>query len=188
VIPALSAAAAVLLVVSGLAKVRAPGPAATMIGELVGPARARWLRRSVRLTTLVRAGGIIEVLVGALLLIRGGRVAGLLLAASYLVFTVVALRLLSRASSTSTVGRTSCGCFGSTDSPIGPAHAVLDLVGLGTGVAATVHPVAHGAGLFDHGPLVSSVACGQVLLLAGLGYLAITALPALGSARRLLRP
>jgi hypothetical protein len=179
VISALGAAAAVLLAVSGLAKLRAPAPAAAMIGELVGPALARRLRRSVPMPVLVRAGGLAEVLVGAVLIGHGGRWAAVLLAASYLVFALVAGRLMSLASSTA--GRTSCGCFGGADSPVGPAHLVLDLVGLAAGLAASIHPLARGAGLFAHSALVSCVACGQVLLLAWLGYLAITALPALAA-------
>ncbi|MCW2658195.1 MAG: hypothetical protein JWR06_2388 [Jatrophihabitans sp.] len=174
-IGSLSAAAAVLLAVSGLAKLRSPAPAAAMITTLL-PATRR--HRSLW-TVAVRAGGTVEVTVGVLVVAVGGRLPAVLLGACYLVFAAVALRLASRAQDTS------CGCFGRAASPVGVAHVALDVVCLAVAVIAVMRPVPTGAGLFDHGAVMSATACGQVVLLAWLGYLAITALPALASARRL---
>jgi hypothetical protein len=175
VIGALSAAAAILLAVSGLAKLRAPAPAAAMLATLLPRAR----RRRKLLEAGVRGGGLVEFAAGVLMVAVGGRLPAALLATGYLVFTAVALRLAASGQ------RTSCGCFGRADSPVGAAHIVLDTVCLAVAVAAVVRPVAAGGGLLDHGATVAVAGCAQVSLLAWLGYLSITALPALASARRL---
>lgn len=174
-IGALAAAAAVLLGVSGLAKVRAPAPAAAMITRIIPRPR----RRSRALTSAVRAGGGVEAAIAVAFLSIGGRMTAVLVAGCYLVFTVVALRLAMDGR------RTSCGCFGAADVPVGVAHVVLDVVCLAAATASVAIPVASIGGLLGHGALVAVIGCSQVLLLAGLGYLAITSLPALASLRRL---
>ncbi len=109
-------AAALLLVVAGLAKLRDPGPARSAIvaARLPGGARVRspWVARSV---------GAAEVLVGTAALLVGGRWTAALLGASYLLLALVAWRLLSVASGTG------CGCFGATGAPISRWHLALDL-------------------------------------------------------------
>ena len=169
----IAGSAALLLAVSGLAKLRAPGPAAAM---LAGVLPGRRLSRRI-LEPLVRAIALGEVAVGAAVLAAGGRLLALLLAACYLAFTVVALRLVA------SPGRTACGCFGRSDSTVGLPHVVLDLVGLGVAVASAVHPSGPLGGLTGHSALVASVGCAQAALLAWLGYLSISALPALAAAR-----
>jgi hypothetical protein len=174
VIGALTAAAAVLLGVAGLAKARSPAPAAAMITRVIPRTRGR----SRALTSAVRVGGGVEAVIAVAFLSIGGRVAAALVAACYLVFTVVALRLATDRR------HTSCGCFGAADSPVGVAHVVLDAVCLAATAASVAIPVGAGGGRLEQGALVAVVGCGQVLLLAWLGYLAITALPALASLRR----
>jgi hypothetical protein len=175
VIDSLAAGAALLLVVSGAAKIHSPAAAAAML------ARAwPWLRRAHPLTTAVRVGGAVETSIGLAMLAHGGRVAAGLLACCYLVFTVVAVRL------THMGGGAPCGCFGRADSPVGRAHIVLDTACLAVAVVATVRPSGTIAGLFDHGALIGAVGVTQVMLLASLGYLSITALPALAADRRRL--
>lgn len=171
----LAAAAAVLLAVAGLAKLRSPGPAAAMIVSLLPSLTRR--RPAVR--AFVRGAGIGEAAVGAAFVIVGGRLPAALLAAAYLAFTLIALSLATRSSDTS------CGCFGTVDSPVGRAHVALNLICLGLAVAAVVVPVPALGGLLHRGLSVGLIGAAQVLLLAWLGYLAITALPALASARRL---
>lgn len=171
----LAAAAALLLTVAGLAKLRAPAPAAAMIVSLV-PALTR-RRPAVR--AFIRGAGVGEVAVGVAFLTAGGRIPATLLAAAYLAFTAIALRLATRAADTS------CGCFGAVDSPVGAAHVVLNLVCLGVATAAVVRPASALGGLLHRSLPVGLIGGAQVLLLAWLGYLAITALPALASARRL---
>lgn len=172
-IDTLAAAAALLLAVSGAAKVRHPGPAAAMLVRLLHrPARDR-----AGAALLVRGTGLGELAVGLALVVTGSRVAAVLLAAAYAGFAAVAVLLLRTGA-----GRTSCGCFGAADSPIGPAHLVLTAAGAAAGVAAAIHP--SGAGLFHGGHLVVVTGWAQAVLLAALGYLAVTALPALLAARR----
>lgn len=172
---AMGAGAAALLAVSGLAKLVSPAPAAAMVSTVLSLGR----RRGRTVAALVRAGALAEAVIGVVAIAVGGRLAAALLAVCYLVFTVVALRLaLTRQSP-------SCGCFGRADSPVGVPHVVLDLVCLGVAIACVTHPAPGGAGLFDDGAAVAAIGCAQVALLACLGYLCITALPALGAARRL---
>lgn len=173
IIAALSAAAAVLLAVAGVAKVRTPGPAATMI-VTVWP-RLRPLRRA---RLVARAVGVVELGSGIAVLAVGGRVPAVLLIACYLALAAVALRLALGAE------HASCGCFGAADGEVGAAHVVLDLCGVGIAVAACVRPPGPITALFADGVLSGLTLCAQALLLAALGYLSITALPALTAARR----
>jgi hypothetical protein len=167
------AAAAVLLVVAGAAKLRTPGPAATMlVGFWPG------LRPLRRARAVARAAGVVELGAGLAVLAVGGRVTAAVLTACYLALTIVAVRLALRSESAP------CGCFGAADGDVGPAHIVLDVAALGVGVAALVHPVGSVAGLFTDGTLTGFTLAGQAALLAALGYLSITALPALTAARR----
>lgn len=170
-----AAAAAVLLAVAGLAKLRAPAQAAAMIVALAPSLTRR--RPAVR--AFIRIAAVGEAAVAAAFLILGGRIPAALLAAAYLAFTLVALRLATQRAGTA------CGCFGAVDSPVGAAHVALNLICVGVTVAAAMSPVAALGGLVRHDAMVAVIGSAQILLLAWLGYLAITALPALASARRL---
>jgi hypothetical protein len=166
-------AAALLLLAAGLGKLRAPQPAATMLGRAL-PA----LRNRPGLPAAVRAAGLAEATLGAAVVVTGQRPAIALLAGAYAIFAVVAIRL-------TTLGqRESCGCFGRADSPVGLPHVVLDLVGLGAALAGVVRPPGPVGGLFDGATLPGLVGVGQAILLAGLGYLSMTAFPALAAERR----
>jgi hypothetical protein len=168
----LEMAAALLLACAGLAKLVAPAPATAML-------RRAWPRLAAT-TATVRAAGAGEFALGLLVLVVGDRMSALVMGACYAGFTAVAVRLLRR-------GRhDSCGCFGRADSPVGAAHLVLNGVCLGAAAAAFVRPPGRFGGLFDGGVLHGVVAAGQVALLTYLGFLSITALPALTAARRLL--
>jgi Methylamine utilisation protein MauE len=79
----------------------------------------------------VRAGGLVEALIGVAALLVGGPALCALVAASYLAFAgfvVVALRSGAPVSS--------CGCFGKVDTPPSAVHVVLDLAFAGVAVAA----------------------------------------------------
>lgn len=167
---ALSAAAAVLLAAAGLAKLRTPAPAATMIATV--------LHRRRRPLLIARLAGVAELVVGFVSLAVGNRLAMALLVAAYLVLTVIAVRLATAPQ------RAACGCFGAADGTVGLAHIAFDLACLGAAVAAFVRRPSSVIALFDQGALVGVAVIGQVLLLAALGYLSITALPALSAARR----
>jgi hypothetical protein len=175
VIGSVELAAALLLAGAGVAKLRAPDQAAAMLR------RAWWTRmRGGTSLVLVRAAGAVEFVVGAASIATGGRIAAGLLGCCYLAFLIVAGRLLRRGQ------RASCGCFGSTDSPVGAGHLVVNLVAVAVACAALVRPPGAVGGLFAGDALTGAVGLGQGVLLAYLAFLSITALPALVAARRRL--
>ncbi|MGN6608058.1 MAG: MauE/DoxX family redox-associated membrane protein [Jatrophihabitans sp.] len=171
--------AAVLLLPSGLAKIAAPRPALTMLRGL----RVLALRPVLGPTTgpaLVRLVGVVEVAVAAAVVTLGGRTPAVALAVLYAAFVgVVGLAILRHSSA-------SCGCFGATDAPIGRGHLGVDLVALAAAIATAVHPAGALGGLTGLPTGHGIVAAAQVLVLTALGYLCITALPALAAARRVL--
>lgn len=168
-------AAALLLAGAGAAKLRAPDQAAAML-------RAAWRTRlrADAAQVLVRIGGTVEIAVGASVAASGSRVAAALLGCCYLAFLVTAWTLLRRGH------RSSCGCFGATESPVGVGHLVVNVVAVGIAIAAAVRPPGPVGGLFDDDVLTGVVGVGQAVLLAYLAFLSITALPALVAARRRL--
>jgi hypothetical protein len=114
--------AAGLLVVSGLAKLREPGPASRALAGARLP--------SGRVAG--RALGLVEVVVGAACLFVAGpwfRVATAVLYAAFAAFLVVLLR---------GDGSTSCGCLGTKDAPPTTLHVVLDLVAAAAATAGAV--------------------------------------------------
>lgn len=171
---ALAAAAALLLVGSGVAKLRSPAPVAQTLVVLL-PALGR---RRRRLPALARVLGTAELAVGTAALAAGGRGPFALLAAGYLAFAAVAIRLRT--------GRPAvpCGCFGRVDAPVGAAHIVLNVGCAGVAMAAAAGSVGPLGGLLGSSAFVATVGLAQVVLLAWLGYLAITALPALAGLTR----
>jgi hypothetical protein len=65
----------------------------------------------------------------------------------------------------------------------------VDAVACAAGVAASVAPPGGWGGFAGQPPLVEVVGLGQVLVLAGMGYLLVTVLPAvLADRERLVRP
>ena len=166
---ALAAAAALLLVGSGLAKLRAPAPVARTLVVLL-PALGR---RRRRLPALARVLGAAELAVGTAVLAFGGVLPFALLAAAYVAFAGVAIRLRTGDRAVP------CGCFGRVDAPVGAAHIVLTAGCAAVAAAAATGSVGPAGGLLEHSAFVAAVGLAQVVLLAWLGYLAITALPAL---------
>lgn len=168
----LALSAALLLTAAGVAKLASPAPAAAMLR------RTSRLLAARRLSGLVRCAGAAETAIGLGVVAFGGRVPLLLMAGCYAAFAVVAVRLARSGASTS------CGCFGRADSPVGAAHVALNLVCLAVAVAAAVRPAGALGGLAQRAAGVTVVGVGQAALLAYLGFLTITALPALAAARR----
>ena len=169
-IGALCAAAAVLLLWSGVAKLTRPAATDRMLAEVLGH---RWPARR----TTARLVGVVEVAVGAAVLVTGSRASSAALAASYLVFTVVAVRLASGPRPAS------CGCFGRRDAPTGRTHVVVDAVACAAGVAGTVVPPGSWGGFAGQPGLVAAVGLGQVVLLSAMAYLLLTVLPSVLSDR-----
>jgi hypothetical protein len=166
--------AALLLIVSGCAKLRDPQPAARMITRVL-PGMHRPL-----LPSAVRVVAVAELGVGGSAAALGGRWPFAALAAMYLGFAAVVLLAMRRG------GDAACGCFGVADAPLGRAHLILDLLAAAMSVGACVSAPDRFAGIGALAPLPAVVASGQVLLLGWLGYLALTALPSLAATRRLV--
>lgn len=167
---ALCDCAAVLLLASGPAKLRAPDAVGALLTELNLPG---WRRGRSRLAA--RALGVAELVIGGYVLVRGDRLSTLLLALTYLAFTVVAARAVS-VHSTAT-----CGCFGaaSAPAPVGRIHVAVTLGCLAAAAAGT----AVGAGPltrhFDAGPGAGIATLVLIAVLAAALYLLITVLPVL---------
>jgi hypothetical protein len=168
----LEIAAALLLACAGLAKLRVPSPAVTMV-------RRVWPRLPSGML-VVRCVGAGELVVGLLAIGLGSRSASLALAGWYIAFTTLTVYLVRHAPATP------CGCFGRADSPIGIAHVLQNAICAGIAAVAVARPPGRFGGLPDHGALTAAVGSAQAVLLAYLGFLSITALPALAAARRQL--
>lgn len=171
----LSLAAALLLVASGLAKLRFPAPASAVLTALRVPG---W--RTLPQQALVRVGALVEVAIGAAAVLLGDTVSFTVLGVCYLVFAAVTVRLLALGS------RAACGCFGRADTPVGAAHLVVVLTCLSVAGAAAAAPPGSVGAVVAGTPAHTLTLGAQVVLLAWLGYLAMTALPALTAARRAL--
>ena len=165
-------AAASLLVLAGLAKVRDPAP-------LVRALRSAGL--SVP-RALVRAAAAAEVALGAAALALGSQVAAALVALSYAGFTVFVMVALHRGGVPA-----SCGCFGRADTPPSRTRAVLTLALAAVAAAVAVRPVGTLPGV-----LAATPAAGVPLLLASAAlaavtYVALAVLPLVGPAARAAR-
>lgn len=172
---AVCASAALLLICSGLAKLRSPGPTVQTLDQLGLPGWGRLPRIAA-----VRALGLGEITAGATMLALGGRGPAAALAVLYLAFAMVVSTLLRR-------GRgSSCGCFGAADAPVSRAHLAVDLAAAAAAVAAAISPPA--APVSAVRGLAGAVLLGQIMLLTGLAYLSMTALPALAAARQKALP
>jgi len=176
VIGALCAAAAVLLLWSGLTKLARPDATAAMLAGLLRRPSRTW-------DPAARLAGLAEVAVGAAAVVTGGRPACAALAACYLLFTAVAARL-ARGERPAP-----CGCFGRADTPTSRIHVAVDLVACIAAVAGIVAPPGAWGGFAGQPPLVLAVGLGQAALLAAMAYLLVTVLPAvLADRARLVGP
>lgn len=117
-------AAAVLLVISGISKVRDPAPTIGAVRS-VGWSAPR---------SIVRLGGAAECVLGTLTLLIGGVVLNVLVAGAYAGFTVFIVYALARGGAIAT-----CGCFGREDTPATRTHTVLTaLLALSAAGAAAI--------------------------------------------------
>lgn len=170
----LCAAAAVLLVLSGAAKLRHPAASAGTVAFV--------LRRPSRTVPLVRVLAVAELAVGVAFLARGGWLLAGLVALAFAGFAVVSVVLLAADR------RSPCGCFGRSDAPISRAHVLTNVICCGAGIGVALRPVGALGGFAGAAPTVAVVGTMQIVLLAALGYLSLTAVPALAAIRRLADP
>jgi hypothetical protein len=158
-------AAAGLLVLAGLPKLRDPAP-------LVRALRSAGLPGG---RSLVRVLAVLEVAAGLAALAWPGRITGSLVALAYLTFTAFVALALARGGVLA-----SCGCFGRPDTPPTRAHLVVTAVLAASGVAVALDTEAAG-------PWWSAASSGSVtvvlaayaVLVGVLAYLVIAVLPTL---------
>lgn len=130
---------ALVLVVSGAAKVAAPSSAAAMLSAVAG--------RTVS-TVAGRVVGVFEISLGAAAL-AGWRTAAIALGVAYLAFAVIAEIARRR-------GVPSCGCFGAAEAPPGMTHVVLDVVSAAVAFVTAAGSVDRSLlGALDHGPTLA---------------------------------
>jgi hypothetical protein len=155
------AAAALVLCVAGVAKLRSPHPASGALASLglaAGPGPVRVL-------------GALEVALGCSGLIAPGALVAVPMAAAYAVFALVARLLVSR--------RASCGCFGESEVPASTGQSVLSVVLATVCVLAAVRVPASLLWMLAR-PVGLSAAL--VLALAGCAYAIVVAYTLLPSA------
>lgn len=159
-------AAATLLVLAGLAKLRDPLP-------LVRALRSVGLR--VR-PPIVRAGALLETAVGLAAVGTGSRPAAVAVAVSYAAFTGFVLVALRRGGVLA-----SCGCFGRQDTSPTRTHAALTGALALVAAAVAVRPLGDLPGLLARTPDLALVA--TTAALSTVLYVALAVLPLLTAAR-----
>lgn len=117
---------AVLLVFGGALKLRRPDDTVRALRSLRLPANAF----TVRLLALT------EVLIGSTTVMVGGRLTALLTAVSYLAFSAFVILAMLRRGPVS-----SCGCFGTPDTPPTATHLVVTSLASVLAFAAVAHPI-----------------------------------------------
>jgi hypothetical protein len=159
-------AAVALLGAAGALKVVRPDTTAKGLRELGLPASP----------TAVRAGALLELIIAAGALVGGGRLFAGLVAASYAGFGAFVLAALRRGTPLST-----CGCFGTADTPPTAVHLVVNLAAAGVAAAVAVT----GADITTlEGSLLLRVAfIGSTAATVWLAYVALAVLPKLQAAR-----
>jgi hypothetical protein len=176
--------AAGLLVVAGVAKAARPDDTARALAALL-PARAGRLSSHPFQRAAVRAGALLEVVVGLVALVVLRPVTATLVALSYALFVGVVVLARRRGGALAT-----CGCLGRPDTPATRLHLVLDLALCAVATTVAVDAPRAGSILTQLAhqpwagvPLVFVSAVGLYLT-----TLALSALAALEGARRLVHP
>jgi Methylamine utilisation protein MauE len=116
------AVAAFVLVVAGVAKLRAPAPAVAALRELGLPAGQ----------SLIRVFAVAEIGLGIWALANPAGLAAIAMGCCYTVFAAVALLLARR--------RAACGCFGETEFPASRVQALISGLLAAACAAAAVWP------------------------------------------------
>ncbi|GGM18433.1 MauE/DoxX family redox-associated membrane protein [Nakamurella endophytica] len=161
-------AACLLLAGAGLLKLARPASTTRALADLALPGDRRLARPAV-----ARVLGLGELAVAFFAAWHGGRLGAGLVAAAFVAFAAVVIRLRRAGSGAA------CGCLGRDDTPASGQHAAVDLLFAGlAGVGLALPPTGLAAG----GAAPGVLAAGAVL--AALGYLLFAAVPPLQAARR----
>jgi len=151
---------ALLLTGAGLAKLWAPMPTRTALYAVGLPSA----------TAAVVALALIEVAIAGAVVVIGGVVPALLLAATYAGFAAFVVAGRERLSS--------CGCFGRTGTAPGPIHVAFNLVVAATAAASLLDPVPAIDRVLADQPWAGVPFVALVVVGAALGYAVLTSLPA----------
>ncbi len=165
VVVALHAAAALLLLVAGLAKIVRPAPTTELLSTLGLPEHAG----------LAIGVGVGECAVGLGALAVGGPIMAAATGAFYVGFVVVVWRALA-------AGASSCGCFGRVDAPPSRIHVVGNALLAGVSFAAMAGDAP--VDVMDGQPAGGAGFVLVVGVVAGLALVMFTALPEAIGARR----
>ena len=166
-------AAALVLVVAGLAKLRDPFATADLLAVFRVP----------RPLAAARGFGALELVTGLAVIAVPGRLLASSVAALYLAFALVAAYLVA-----ARVPLASCGCFGREDTSPGALHVLLSIAVAGAAAAAGAFPPPRLDTLLPSLPLagapfvvgVLAAAAGAVLVCAYLPRLASSYEPRVG--------
>lgn len=159
-----------LLAAAGLAKLRQRIPLRSPFAAAAVPG----LRR-VPAGPATRLAGVGELAIGAIALGLGGRLGALLIAIGYAALAGLAARMVAIEAGQD------CGCFG-RPSPVSHWHTGVNLAGLLIGLAGVVLPARSLLAEIGRQPVPGLALALAAALLAYLGYLTMTALPALRAA------
>jgi hypothetical protein len=157
-------AAALLLIVAGVAKAIDPLSLARALRTAGVPLRGPVL------TQVVRVVAVAEAVIGGAAVVVPGRLPALAVALSYAGFTTFVLRALRSGSPLA-----SCGCFGKTDTPPTRTHVAVTAALSVAAVAVAVSP---------QGPPVGFALLVVTGVLAYLTYLILAVLPLTSAASR----
>jgi hypothetical protein len=147
-------AACGLLVVAGAAKAWSPDTTARALHAAGLPGRR----------ALVRLGGAIEALLGAAAVLSGAPALAVLVGLSYVCFSGFIVLALRRGTPIS-----SCGCFGTPDTPPNRLHVVINLAAAAVAAVVATRPASPLTSILSHQPLAGIPLLG---LAATAGYLA----------------
>ena len=161
-------AAALLLAGAGLGKVLRPASTVAAIEAAEIPGTS-WLATP----GFARLIGVAELIVAGLVLSRGGATPAALLAAAYLLLTLVAWRMVRIAPGTD------CGCFGAAAEPVGRWHIVVDIGCLFIAAAAVRWPLPGVPDMVESAGWATLLILGGAVLAAWLASQLMTSLPAL---------
>jgi hypothetical protein len=166
----LLSAAALLLAAAGLAKLRQRSPVRSTFAAAAVPGARRLPAGLAN-----RLAGTLELAVAAVVLGAGGRLGGVLIAVGYGLLATLSARMVAIE-----FGQ-DCGCF-NRPSPVTHWHTGVNLAGALIGAVAMVLPARSLPAELSRHPVSGSALLLASVLLAYLGYLTMTALPALRAA------
>lgn len=161
----LAHAAAGLVLLAGVAKLRRPDATSEALALTRVPTGAGW----------IRVLGTGEILLALTVLALGGPVAFGVLALAYLAFVVVAERQRR-------AGR-GCGCFGDATTRVGPLHLGVNVVAAAAAGVAAWQAGPGLPGILPPDPVGAATTLGLLVLTVVLAQLTLTALPDLLAVR-----